>query len=150
MRKNAEEWKIDPERIGILGFSAGGNLAARTATNHAKRAYSAIDAADEISCRPNFAVLIYPAYLAPEGKLSKHLPVDETTPPMFLSMSYDDRVGPENILYMGLALKKAGVQAEVHMFPTGGHGYGLRSSDDTCTKWPQLCGDWMEGNGWLK
>lgn len=151
VRKNAKAWNIDPGRIGVLGFSAGGHLAASVSTNYTIRAYDRIDEADEVSCRPDFAVLIYPAYLyskdKPDELVSKEVPVDEKTPPMFLTMAFDDRVGPENILRMGLALKQHGVPAEVHLYPTGGHGYGLRPSEHQATTWPERCAAWMKASG---
>lgn len=154
IRANAEKWDIDPQRIGVLGFSAGGHLSARLSTNYSSRVYEAVDAADKLPCRPNFAVLVYPAYLfekdASEDELtSPMLPVDSNTPPMFLTMAFDDRVGPENILRMGLALKQHNVPAEVHLYPTGGHGYGLRASEHQATTWPKRCELWMASSGFL-
>lgn len=151
VRKNAEDWNVDPQRIGVLGFSAGGNLAARVSTNYATRTYDRIDDTDDVSCRPDFAILIYPAYLfdkaKPDELVSKELPVDDKTPPMFLTMAFDDGVGPENILRMGLALKQHNVPAEVHLYPTGGHGYGLRSNEHQATTWPERCAAWMKASG---
>ncbi|MCA9128835.1 MAG: alpha/beta hydrolase [Planctomycetales bacterium] len=152
IRSNAERWGINPERVGVLGFSAGGHLSARLSTNYQTRSYDAQDSIDELSCRPDFAVLVYPAYLFDKGSdrwLSEQLPVDEHTPPMFLTMAFDDRVGPENILRMGLALKEHDVPAEVHLYPTGGHGYGLRRSSHEATSWPSRCEEWMRASGWL-
>lgn len=151
VRSHAEDWKINPERIGVLGFSAGGNLAARLSTNYQSRSYTAVDGADQISCRPDFSVLVYPAYFYSEGDalLSDALPVDAKTPPMFLTMAFDDRVGPENILRMAIALKRSEVPAEVHLYPTGGHGYGLRRTEQAATSWPDRCSAWMRANGWL-
>lgn len=152
IRHQANRWNIDPERIGVLGFSAGGNLAARLSTNHHRRVYDTIDEVDQVSSRPNFTVLIYPAYLfdkESEALVASDLPVDEETPPTFLTMAFDDRVGPENILRFGLALKEAGVPAAVHLYPTGGHGYGLRPTDDPVTTWPARCEEWMRASSWL-
>lgn len=151
VRSRAAEWSIDPEKIGILGFSAGGNLAARAATNFDKRAYAPLDDVDQVSCRPDFAVLIYPAYLFTAGDelIAKNLPVSEETPPMFLTMAFDDGVGPENILRMGIALKRAEVSCEVHLYPSGGHGYGLRANEHQATTWPARCASWMDSMGWL-
>lgn len=154
IRANAEKWRIDPGRVGVLGFSAGGHLSARLSTNFSDRAYEAVDDADSQSCRPDFAVLIYPAYLfEPKSSMdeltSPMLPIDERTPPMFLTMAFDDRVGPENILRMGLGLKKHGVSAEVHLYPTGGHGYGLRPNEHHATTWPKRCEEWMQASGLL-
>ncbi len=153
-RAHAAEWKIDPTRIGVLGFSAGGHLSARISTNYAQRVYDAVDSSDQLSCRPDFTILIYPAYLfepnsAADQLVSPSLPVNAETPPMFLTMAFDDRVGPENILRMGLALKKHEVPAEVHLYPTGGHGYGLRRTEHHATAWPDHCAKWMQSSGFL-
>ncbi len=151
VRSQAREIGVRPDRIGVLGFSAGGNLAARLSTNFRQRAYESIDDVDEVSCRPDFAILIYPAYFfGPDDELlAENLPVNQDTPPMFLTMAFDDRVGPENILRMGIALKRSEVPAEVHLYPTGGHGYGLRPSEHEATTWPDRCAAWMQANGWL-
>ena len=145
VRSRAEEWGIDPHRIGVLGFSAGGHLAAAASTNFDKRAYTPIDAADQASCRPDFAVLIYPAYLAPDEKtLAPELTVRADTPPTFLVQAEDDPVHVENSLVYFKALKDAKVPAEMHIFPTGGHGYGLRPTDQKVTTWPQLAAQWLK------
>lgn len=151
VRSQADKLGIKPDRIGVLGFSAGGNLAARASTLYDKRAYKAIDEVDAVSCRPDFSVLVYPAYLydAKDEGAGVNLPVTKETPPMFLTMAFDDRVGPENILRMGIALKRNEVAAEVHLYPSGGHGYGLRRNEHEATSWPARCGEWMAANGWL-
>jgi acetyl esterase/lipase len=145
VRSRAEDWGIDPHRIGVLGFSAGGHLAAAASTNFDKRTYAPIDAADQASCRPDFAVLIYPAYLAPDEKtLAPELTVRADTPRTFLVQAEDDPVHVENSLVYFKALKDAKVPAEVHIFPTGGHGYGLRPTDQKVTTWPQLAAQWLK------
>src|SRR5690606_17937373 len=98
VRSRADEWGIDPNRIGILGFSAGGHLSATAATNFDRRAYEAVDAIDQVSCRPNFAVLVYPAYLIQENtlELSPEIRVSASTPPTFFAHASDDGIGPEN------------------------------------------------------
>jgi acetyl esterase/lipase len=152
LREKAALWNIDPKGIGVLGFSAGGNLAARLSTNYAKRLYPAVDDADALSCRPDFAILIYPAYLFEKGSdelIAADLPVSAETPPTFMTMAFDDGVGPENILRYALALKKVEVPVEVHLYPTGGHGFGLRKTDDPVTSWPKQCAAWLQGLGWL-
>lgn len=151
VREHAQEWGIRSDRIGVLGFSAGGNLAARLATNFETRAYDLLEEVDQVSCRPDFAVLVYPAYLFEEKDelIAPNLPISDRTPPMFLTMAFDDRVGPENILRMGIALKRQEIPAEVHLYPTGGHGYGLRPSEHQATTWPERCEAWMRANGWL-
>jgi acetyl esterase/lipase len=152
VRARAKEWDVDPKRIGILGFSAGGHLSARTATGFAKRAYDAIDKTDEVSCRPDFAVLIYPAYLLNKAKdgLASDLPVTKETPPMFLVHAGDDGVPVQNSVQMYLALRRAGVPAELHVYASGGHGYGLRKTSQPCTTWPDRCADWLRQRGLLK
>jgi acetyl esterase/lipase len=152
VRSKAEAWNIKPDRIGVLGFSAGGHLAARLSTNYAQRAYKSLDQIDSVSCRPDFTILVYPAYLYRESDelISDSLPVNAQTPPAFLTMAFDDRVGPENVLRMGIALKRAEVPTEIHLYPSGGHGYGLRNSEDQATTWPDRCAQWMKANGWLE
>lgn len=151
VRSKASEWKIDPKKIGILGFSAGGHLAAVTATGEDKRAYDAIDKTDEASCRPNFAVLIYPAYLTDRKveKLSSDLVVTKDTPPTFLAHANDDPVPAEGSAILYLALKKARVPAELHVWQGGGHGYGLRKTDRPVTAWPERCEEWLRERGLL-
>ena len=153
VRSKASEWGIDPHRIGMLGFSAGGHLTAWTATNSDKRVYDAVDDVDKVSCRPDFAVLCYPAYLLPKGKqeLAPDIRVSKETPPTFFVHASDDKgVSPENSITMFLALKKAGVPAELHVYPTGGHGFGLRPSEKSVSTWPARCAEWMKVQGLLK
>ncbi len=152
VRGKAAEWDLDPKRIGMLGFSAGGNLTAWTATNFDKPSYEPIDDADKVSCRPDFAVLIYPAYLLNKDHdgLAADIRVTKETPPMFLAQAGDDPVLPQNSVEMYLALKKAGVPAELHVYASGGHGFGLRPSGKPCSTWPQRCADWMKDRGLLK
>lgn len=150
VRSKAKEWNIDPHRIGILGFSAGGHLAANACCNFERRAYETLDEIDKTSCRPDFAVLIYPAYLTTkDGKemaeeMAKEMRVTKETPPMFFAHAGDDRVSPENSAMMYLALKRAGVPAELHIYSSGGHGFGLRPSDQACSTWPQRCSEWLK------
>jgi acetyl esterase/lipase len=148
-RAHAAEWGIDPKRIGILGFSAGGHLAAVT-SNTPALAYPAVDDKDKAGFLPDFTVLIYPAYLAPNGVVAPELPITEKTPPTFIAMSQDDPVGVEGALHYSLALRKAKVPFEMHIYPVGGHGYGLRRTDKDVTAWPERVADWMRSNGWLK
>ena len=151
-RYHAAEWRIDPKRVGILGFSAGGHLSATASTRFDKRAYGAVDEADQVSCRPDFTLLIYPAYLVrKEGPdLSPELTVSSNTPPTFLVQTEDDGVKVENSLFYYLALKQAGVPAEMHLFAHGGHGYGLRESDEAVISWPKRAEEWMRGMGVLE
>lgn len=148
VRARASEWGIDPSRIGLLGFSAGGHLTARAGTLFASRSYSPIDDADRVSCRPDFCVLIYPAYLVgPEGRLREDLPISSQTPPMFLAHAHDDRVSPENSAILYLELKRAGVSAELHIYESGGHGFGLRPSNKPCATWTARCEQWLRARG---
>jgi acetyl esterase/lipase len=146
VRQHASEWHFDPNRIGVLGFSAGGHLAAALSTNFDKRIYSAVDAADQLSCRPDFAIIIYPGYLALSEKNFEPNPdiqVTAQTPPTFLVQAEDDPVHVENSIVYFMALKHAGVPAEMHIYTQGGHGYGLRPTALPITHWPQLAETWL-------
>jgi acetyl esterase/lipase len=153
VRSKAKEWNIDPKRIGILGFSAGGHLSAMASTAYETRTYPTVDDADKENCRPDFAILIYPAWLTTREdltKLSPEVKVTANTSPAFIVMTQDDPIKVESAIGYGLALKNAKVSAELHIYPKGGHGYGLRPSDNDVTKWPDRATDWLKTNGWLK
>jgi acetyl esterase/lipase len=154
IRQQAPGLGIDPSRIGVLGFSAGGHLSASLSNNHGVRTYPTVDAADQASCRPDFCVLIYPGSLTVKEKndiVAPELPVSATnTPPTFIAMTEDDGVRVETGLFYYLALKNANVPAEMHLYLRGGHGYGLRRTDATVTTWPDRVADWMRASGWLK
>ena len=150
VRQHATEWGIDPKRVGVLGFSAGGHLAAALSTRFDQRPYDPIDAADKLSCRPDFAVVVYPGYLALEDKgfaFTSDIPVTKETPPTFLVQAEDDPVHVENAVEYFLALKGAGVPAELHVYAEGGHGYGLRRTRLPVTGWPDLVDVWMKSIG---
>jgi acetyl esterase/lipase len=152
-RSQAKELGISPDRIGALGFSAGGHLAASLSINYGERTYPKIDAADEVSCRPDFAVLVYPGYLTVKedaDKVAPDLVINSNVPPTFLVMAQDDPVRVENVLFYSAALRRAKVPFELHVYPTGGHGYGLRPTELPITWWPQRATDWMRAGGWLK
>lgn len=149
VRQHASEWEIDPDRIGILGFSAGGHLSATASTNFDKRAYDTIDETDKVSCRPDFTILIYPAYVLEKGQMAPELTVTEKTPQMFFAHAYNDSHGPENSIALFNALQKVKVPAELHVYATGGHGFGLRPSQHPVSTWPARCGDWMKSQGLL-
>jgi acetyl esterase/lipase len=152
VRSKAKDLGLDPHRIGMLGFSAGGHLTAWAATNSDKRSYEPVDEADTASCRPDFAVLVYPAYLVERGKpdqLAADIRVSKDTPPCFFAHAYDDGVSPENSVRMVLELKKLRVPAELHVYSTGGHGFGLRQEGKPCATWPQRCEEWMKAQGLL-
>lgn len=152
VRSRAVDLQIDPKKIGVLGFSAGAHLAALASNQYERRSYDAIDAADQVSSRPDFCVLIYPAYLAVKeqgDKLAEETPVTPNTPPTFLVQTEDDGVRVENSLVYYLALKNAKVPAEMHIFAKGGHGYGLRPTELPVTHWPKQAEVWMQGLGLL-
>lgn len=144
IRSNAAKWKINVNKIGVTGFSAGGNLAAHAGTSFDKVTYPRIDKIDSFSCRPDFALLIYPGSLASgaDHKLLPELAVDKNTPPMFLFVANDDAVGlPLSFAY---ALHDAKVPMELHVYPKGGHGYGLRKGNPAAEVWPILAEQWMK------
>ncbi|HUX46280.1 MAG TPA: alpha/beta hydrolase [Terracidiphilus sp.] len=146
VREHAVAWHIDPHRIGVLGFSAGGHLAAALSTHYKERLYPRVDAADAQSCRPDFAVVIYPGYLALAEKhfeLNPDVQPTADTPPTFLVQAEDDPVHVENAVVYYMALKQAGVPAELHVYAQGGHGYGLRRTALPVTTWPQRVQDWF-------
>ena len=153
VRHRAKELGINPQRIGVLGFSAGGHLCAELCANNGERAYPAVDEADAASCRPDFQILIYPGGLVPKDeswKLAPRIAVTTNTPPAFITMAADDPVRLENALAYALALKQSKVPVELHVYPTGGHGYGLRRTKEPVTGWPDLVANWMQGRGWLE
>lgn len=146
VRAHAADWKLDPHRIGVLGFSAGGHLAAAISTHFDKRLYDPVDAADQLSCRPDFAVIVYPGYLAiAEQNFAPNaeIHVTEQTPPTFLVQAEDDPVHVENSTVYFLELKNAKVPAELHIYAQGGHGYGLRRTELPITRWPELVETWL-------
>lgn len=153
VRHRAKEWNIDPKRIGILGFSAGGHLSATASNTTEARTYPAVDEADKESCRPDFTVLIYPAYLTEEKDLTKMAPeikVTANTPPAFIAMTQDDPVKVESAFVYAQALHSAKVPVELHIYPVGGHGYGLRPSANAVSHWPDRVAEWMKSRGLLK
>ena len=168
VRLHATEWRIDPHKIGVLGFSAGGHLSAAISTHFEKRLYPAVDAADKESCRPDFAVAIYPGHLSlsaaewdaqqgarkfvvhhpaaadKEYSLNPDLHVNSQTPPTFLLQAEDDHVdNVDDSLAYYIALKNAEVPVEMHLYPQGGHSFGLRRTKSSITDWPQLVGTWL-------
>jgi acetyl esterase/lipase len=146
VRSHATEWHIDPQRIGVLGFSAGAHLAAALSTHFDQRLYDPVDAADQLSCRPDFAVIVYPGYLAVAEQgfaANTEINVTEKTPPSFIVQAEDDPVHVENSTVYFLALKNAKVPAEMHLYAQGGHGYGLRHTALPVTGWPRLVELWL-------
>lgn len=148
-RRHAAEWGIDPQRIGIMGFSAGGETAGLTAMLRNDRLYTKLDAADEHSCAPNFALPIYPGgfHDRATGGLKPHLKVTKDTPPMFFAMAQDDHVNSLNCTVLYTALTQAKVPAELHLFSRGGHGYGLRPTLTPVTHWPNRAAKWLKDMG---
>jgi acetyl esterase/lipase len=150
VRSRAMMWRVDPKRIGILGFSAGGATAALTAVKKGDRLYEPLDEADKQSCAANFAILVYPGGITdPEDKLREEYRVDTNTPPMFFAHAADDRVKCEGSAQLFLALKKAKVPAELHIYRDGGHGYGLRADWPRVTHWPREARGWLHDLGLL-
>ncbi len=153
VRSKGREWGIAPQRIGMVGFSAGGHLAIATATSFDKRTYEPIDDVDKISCRPDFAVAVYSGYLkvADKDELAPGLRIPPGTPPIFLAHGGDDIVSPpEHSVLMYLALKRAGVPAELHIYATATHDFGVRPSDHPCSTWTESCANWLRHQGFLK
>jgi len=147
VRFHAAEWHIDPHKIGVLGFSAGGYLVAEISTDFERRLYKPVDPADKESCRPDFAVAGYPGHLWVGGdayKLNPNVPVTRQTPPTFLLQAEDDHVDNVNdsLAYYN-ALKNAGVPVEIHLYAQGGHAFGLRRTKFPITGWPQLVETWL-------
>jgi len=152
VRRRAADWGIDSKKIGVLGFSAGGHLAALTSNQCDPRSYPPLDEADSVNCRPDFTVLIYPAYLTlkeQSDRIAPEINLTSNTPPTFIAMAEDDPIRVETALFYAAGLKKANVPFELHIYPTGGHGYGLRPTKDLVTTWPQRAADWMRSRGLL-
>src|SRR5438067_7828647 len=149
VRSKAKDWGIDPERIGIIGFSAGGHLAIATATSFEQRTYKPQDDIDKVSCRPNFAIPVYSGYL--KELLEKGMKVPAKTPPVFLVHGSEDLIStPEHSALMYLALKRAGVSAELHIYARTAHDFGVRQSNRPYATWTQACAHWMRDQGFLK
>ncbi len=153
VRSKANDWGIDPERIGMVGFSAGGHLAIATATSYERRTYQPIDDVDKISCRPDFAILLYSGYLKAKDKdeLAPGLTVPAGTPPIFLAHGGDDIISrPEHSVLLYLALKRANVPAELHIYAGATHDFGVRESDRPCSTWTESCAKWLNHQGLLQ
>jgi acetyl esterase/lipase len=153
IRFRAAEYHIDPHKIGVLGFSAGGYLVADISTNFDKRVYPLADEAEKVSCRPDFAAAIYPGHLQASSSglgLNPKISVTRETPPTFLLQAEDDHVDNVNdSLVYYIALKKAGVPVEMHLYGQGGHAFGLRRTDLPITEWPQLVERWLRTIGMI-
>ncbi|MDE2134222.1 MAG: alpha/beta hydrolase [Alphaproteobacteria bacterium] len=151
VRLHAKEWHIDPHKIGVLGFSAGGYLAAEISTKYRQRLYAPVDDADKESARPDFAVLVYPGHLATDNdNLNPNVPVSPETPPTFLVQAENDKPdGVQQSLVYYAALKKVGVPVEMHLYAQGGHAFGLRPTALPITHWPVLAENWLHVIGIL-
>jgi acetyl esterase/lipase len=153
VRNRAKDWAIDPQRIGVLGFSAGGHLSAVLSNTSAERTYPTVDEADRISSRPDFAILVYPAYLSVNDKgevLAPEVKPSSGTPPTFIVQAENDHPFIGGTLLYYRALTDAKVTAEMHLYSAGGHGYGLRRTEDPVTNWPQLAEEWLRYQKVLK
>ena len=149
VRAHAARWNLDPDRIGVLGFSAGGHLAATSSTRFNERAYTPVDSIDTVSSRPDFSMLIYPAYIAPSDSTrptSEAVTVTADTPPAFLAVTADDEYAPSSLHY-AKALQEREVPVELHVYPKGGHGYGLGQGDYAVNRWPELGAHWLRNRG---
>jgi acetyl esterase/lipase len=152
IRSKAKDWGIRPDRIGMVGFSAGGHLAIATATNFEKRTYASIDDIDKVSSRPDFAILAYPGYLKPKDKdeLSPGLHIPSGTPPIFLAHGGEDLISPPaHSVVMYQALKRAGIPAELHIYAGAPHDFGVRKSRHPCSTWTEAAAAWMKHIGVL-
>jgi acetyl esterase/lipase len=148
IRSRANEWQLDEKQIGIIGFSAGGQLAALTATNGKKRTYPGADAADKEPCRADFAMLIYPWRLIEDGKLIDELTIDESTPPTFLVHAHNDGSTSLNSIQFYSAMKAAKIDGELHIYRSGGHGFGLRPVEGSMVHtWPDRAAQWLKSSG---
>lgn len=148
VRFHAREWNIDPVKIGVIGFSAGGHLVADISTHYEKRSYPIMDDADKISCRPDFGMAIYPGHIlehtTKDYELNPTIPINSNTPPTFLLQAGNDPVDTiQNSLVYYIALKKAGVSAEYHIYAEGGHAFGLRKTSLPITGWSKLAETWL-------
>ena len=152
VRSRAKEWGVDPTKVGFLGFSAGGHLGVNLENNWKQRAYDAADTADQQSCRPDFVALIYPGGMMDKNdrtKLGPGMAPSAETPATFIAVAADDKGCAEPSARYWLALRDAGVPSEMHVYATGGHGFGMRSRAGVAATWPDRCADWMRGIGVL-
>ncbi|MEM7698471.1 MAG: alpha/beta hydrolase [Verrucomicrobiota bacterium] len=153
VRQSAEAWKVNPDRIGVLGFSAGGHLATMAVTSDGSRTYRKMDEADEIDCVPDFGVLVYPAYQLDESdpdSLSPEIQISESTPPCFIVMAHDDSKWAEGAARLYIEMRRNDRPCELHVFAKGGHGFGLANTDEAIRSWPNLAEQWMVVSGVLE
>jgi acetyl esterase/lipase len=150
VRQHTSDWKINAAQVGVLGFSAGGHLAAALVSHSVSRLYPAVDSADDLSCRPDFQILIYPAYLSATDEsldLAAAVQPPANGPPTFLVQTENDHAHVENAIAYFEASKRKGISAEMHLYATGGHGYGLRASSLPVTTWTVSAAHWLESIG---
>jgi acetyl esterase/lipase len=151
LRLNAQKWHINPNKIGVLGFSSGGYMVADISSHFKNRAYAPIDAADQESSRPDFSIALYPGHMQQRGKsfvLNPHIVFTKATPPTFLLQAENDPMDDiNNSLLYYMALKKAGVPVEMHLYAEGGHGFALRQTKLPLSHWPQLVETWLRTIG---
>ena len=148
IKSSAAKWKIDPEKVGVIGFSAGADMAAKLSTEYQDSAYAPVDDADKLSCKPAFAMIIYPGYLndGPDKTLTPELSkMDANTPTTFVFQAADDGSGGSSTTY-ALALQKAKAPVEFHLVPKGGHGYGMRPGNPAAEAWPGYAEAWLKVN----
>lgn len=153
MRGRAAEWKVDPKRVGILGFSAGGHLATMALTSDGTRGYEPDAALDAASPVPDFGILVYAAYLLDEKNpdlLSPEIRVTEKTPPAFLVVAHGDEKFVEGSARFYIEMRRKNRSCELHIFAKGGHGFGFKNTPEEIRQWPALAGKWMEAEGFLK
>jgi acetyl esterase/lipase len=146
VRSRVTEWELDPRNIGLIGFSAGGSLTARACTMFNTRSYPPVDNADSLSCRPDFGMLIYPAYLdqGPDHSLTSELQLTGNVPPLFFFQTADDPYANSSLV-MASAMRNAKLPVEMHLLSSGGHGYGLRPGNKAAITWPDLAQTWLYG-----
>ena len=156
VRRDAAQWNIDADRIGTLGFSAGGHLTVMSGVQYNTKCYDRVDAADDLSARPDFICPIYCAYLGDEyedqkeGKLGSLITVTKDTPPTFMAVTWDDSMRGAQSALLFARLRQHGVPAELHAYTRGGHGYGMRPSEHPVSKWNEHLQAWLKSSGFLE
>ena len=154
VRHRADQWNIDPERIGTLGFSAGGHLTVMSGVQYNTKCYERVDEADDVSCRPDFICPIYAAYLGDKyndrvAELGPLVSVTKDTPPTFMAVTWDDSMRGAQSALLFARLREHGVPAELHAYAKGGHGYGMRPSEHPVSKWNEHLHAWLKSSGFL-
>lgn len=154
VRHRAKQWNIDPERIGTLGFSAGGHLTVMSGVQYKTKSYERVDEADDLSCRPDFICPIYAAYLGDKytdrvAELGSLVTVTKDTPPTFMAVTWDDSMRGAQSALLFARLREHGVPAELHAYAKGGHGYGMRPSENPVSKWNEQLHVWLKSSGFL-